>query len=179
MAETPSSQLWIGRATFLGLAALVIFIQLLPIDGRPDRWAFPDILLAGTLAWTARRPDYAPVLSIAIVFLLADLLFQRPPGLMAALVVIATEAIRSRNAAFRNSTVPLEWATITAFIIAITLGNRLVLAVLMTPQAPLGMTLMQMIATILTYPVVILVAHFLFGVSRPAPGQVDSFGHRL
>lgn len=179
MAEAPSSQLWMGRAAFGGLALLIIFAQLLPIDSRPERWAFPDILLAVTFAWVARRPDLAPVAVIAVVFLLADLLFQRPPGLYAALVVVATEVLRARSAGLRNVPLALEWMTIGGAVIALTLANRLALAIAMTPQAPLGMTLIQMIATILSYPLVILAARFIFGITRPAPGEVDNYGHKL
>jgi rod shape-determining protein MreD len=73
----------------------------------------------------------------------------------------------------------LEWGTVAFGIVAITLANRLVLAIMLTPQAPLTLTLIQMVMTIMIYPVVVLVAQVLFGLTRPAPGQVDSLGHRL
>jgi rod shape-determining protein MreD len=179
MAEAPSSQMWLGRFAFAGLALGIIFVQLLPIDGRPDRWPFPDLLLAVTLAWVARRPDYAPVLLIATLFLLVDFLFLQPPGLRAALVLIATELVRARTQGIRNIPFTLEWAVVSGVILALTLANRAILAIAMTPQAPLGLTLVQMIGTILVYPLVIIIARLVFGVTRPAPGAVDSFGHRL
>jgi len=111
--------------------------------------------------------------------LLTDLLFQRPPGLWAALVLILSEAIRKRAPNIRNMPIGLEWGTVTVGIVAITLIYRLTLAILFLPQAPLGLTLIQMAMTILFYPLVVVLAHFIFGVSRPAPGQVDSLGHRL
>jgi len=60
MAETASRQVWIGRGIYLGLAALVIFVQLLPLDQRPTLFSPPDILLVLTLVWAARRPDFVP-----------------------------------------------------------------------------------------------------------------------
>ncbi|PUB16420.1 rod shape-determining protein MreD [Yoonia sediminilitoris] len=179
MAEAPSTRVWFNRLVFVGLAFVLIVVQLVPLDMRPMIWAAPDILLAATLAWVARRPDYLPVIVIAAVFLLTDLLFQRPPGLWAALVVVLTEAIRKRARGIRNMPLLLEWGTIAFGIVAITLANRLVLAVVMTPQPPLGLTLIQMIATILSYPLVVFVAYAIFRVSRPAPGQVDGRGHKL
>lgn len=179
MAEAPSTRIWFNRAVFVALAFVIIVVQLVPLDMRPVIWASPDILLAATLAWVARRPDYLPVAVIAAVFLLTDLLFQRPPGLWAALVVLLTEAVRKRARGIRNMPLLLEWGTIAFGIVAITLINRLVLAVVMTAQPPLGLTLIQMIATILSYPLVVLVAYAIFGVSRPAPGEVDGRGHRL
>ncbi len=179
MADSPSATVWIGRFIYLGLAALVVFVQLMPLDTRPPTWAAPDVLLAITLAWVARRPHYVPFGIVIVVFLLTDLLFQRPPGLWAALVLVLTEMVRSRSRGLRNVPLALEWGTVAMGIIAITLANRLVLAVAMTPQAPLPLTLIQMVMTIAIYPVVVVLAHFLFGLTRPAPGQVDSLGHRL
>jgi len=85
MAEPASRQVWIGRGIFAGLAFVIIFLQLLPLDQRPTLFSPPDFLLAFTLVWVARRPDFVPFLLIGCVFFLADLLFQRPPGLFAAL----------------------------------------------------------------------------------------------
>ena len=199
MADQPSASLWVGRVAFGGLCLLLIFIQLLPLDvsatwardpfATPDpalpvavttaSWAGPDILLLSALVWVARRPDLAPFAVIGVIFLLCDLLFQRPPGLWAALVLILTEVIRSRAGDIRNMPLALEWGTVAMGIIAITLANRALLTIAMTPQAPLGLTLIQMILTILFYPVVVLMAHFIFGVSRTAPGQVNALGQRL
>jgi len=151
----------------------------MPIDTLPRRWPWPDLLVVTTMVWVARRPDFAPFWVIAGLFLLTDLLFQRPPGLWAALVLILSEAIRKRAPNIRNMPIGLEWGTVTVGIVAITLIYRLTLAILFLPQAPLGLTLIQMAMTILFYPLVVVLAHFIFGVSRPAPGQVDSLGHRL
>ena len=41
----------------------------------------PDLLIAFAFAWSLRRPEYVPSLLLALLFLLADLLLQRPPGL--------------------------------------------------------------------------------------------------
>jgi rod shape-determining protein MreD len=179
MAESPAARIWIGRAVFLALATAVIFVQLLPLDTAPPTWAAPDLLLSMSLAWVARRPEFLPFGVVFAVFLLTDLLFQRPPGLWAALVVVLTETLRSRSRGLRNVPLVLEWGTVAFGIVAITLANRLVLAIMLTPQAPLTLTLIQMVMTIMIYPVVVLVAQVLFGLTRPAPGQVDSLGHRL
>ncbi|MFQ1702502.1 rod shape-determining protein MreD [Loktanella agnita] len=167
MAETHVARLWMNRSAFVLLAFVLIVTRLVPLDARPDTWAPPDILLAMTLVWVARRPDYLPVYVIAVIFLMADMLFQRPPGLWAALVVLLTEAVRRRAHEFRNMPLVLEWSSIAFGIAAITLANRMVLAIVMTPQAPLGLTLVEMTLTILVYPLAVFVAYTLFGVGRP------------
>ena len=179
MAEGADRKTWINRGIFVLLAFVFIVIDLVPRDMRPPVWAAPDLLLAVTLAWVARKPSYLPVLTIAIFFLMTDFLFMRPPGLWAALVVILTEVIRRQNRDFRDMPFLVEWGTIAVGFCAITIVNRLVIAVVMLPQAPLGLTLLEMIATIAVYPVVLVVAHFVFGVTRTAPGEVGSKGHLL
>lgn len=179
MAEAPNSQIWMGRAIFVVLCLGLVFVQLLPLDARPETLPWPDLLLLITLVWVARRPDFAPVFVIGLVFFLTDLLFLRPPGLWTALVLLASEAIRSRALRLRSAPIVVEWGTIATAIIIVTLTYRMILITALTETPPLGLTLLQMIMTLLAYPIVALMAHFLFRVSRPAPGAVDSLGHRL
>jgi len=87
MAELAPAKVWMNRAVFVLLAFVLVVVQLVPLDMRPVIWAMPDFLLVVTLVWVTRRPDYLPILVIAGIFLMADLPFQRPPGLFAALVV--------------------------------------------------------------------------------------------
>ena len=77
MAETPAAQVMIGRMAFAALAAGLVFVQLLPLNLEPVRLPAPDLLLASTMLWVARRPDLAPFMLIAAVFLLTDLLFHQ------------------------------------------------------------------------------------------------------
>lgn len=179
MAETPTARRWLGRLTYLAVALALIFAQLLPLETSPRAFAPPDLILAVTLVWIARRPDFLPVPLIALVFLISDLLFQRPPGLWTALVLILTEVIRARASGLRNVPFGLEWVTVAVGIFAITMVNRATLAIALTPQAPLTLTLIQMAMTILVYPVIVGVAYLFLGVHRPAPGAVDGLGHRL
>ena len=179
MAEAPNMRLWVGRAIYVTIGLILIFFSLLPLDAQPDVLPWPDLLILSTLVWVARRPDYTPVLAIGFLFFLTDLLFQRPPGLWTALVILLTESIRKRAIQLRNAPVLLEWGTIALGIVAITLAYRAILFMALTPTAPLGLTLLQLIMTIACYPVVGILAHYVFGVDRPAPGATDSLGHRL
>ena len=169
MADVQTGQVWFGRGIYALIAVAIIFAQLLPLDATPGRWAPPDMLLAVTLVWVARRPDLAPWFLVAVIFFLTDLLFQRPPGLWAALVLILTEMIRKRSGDIRSTSMAMEWGTVAMGLVAITLANRFAMALTMTPQAPLGLVLIQMVLTILAYPVVAVVAHLAFGVRRRQP----------
>ena len=179
MAEGLANRVWMGRAVFAGLMLGLMFVLLLPLDTLPRGWAGPDVLLLVTLVWAVRRPDHVPVLLVGAVFLLADLLFDRPPGLWTALVVILTETMRARAEGLRRQPFPVEWMTATFGILAIMLGARAALSITLVPQAPLALTLMQIIATVLCYPVVAAAAYLLLGLNRPGPGETDARGRLL
>lgn len=170
---------WYGRATYAGLASVLLAAPLLPLSVAPLPWASPDLLLAVTFAWAARRPDALPVLGVAGVFLLADLLFQRPPGLHAALVIMATEWLRARAMQLRKGSLLGEWAAVASAVVLVTAADRVLLALAMTPQAQLGLAVVQAILTIAVYPAVATLAHLTLGLRRPAQGEADARGHLL
>jgi len=207
MNENVTRRRWVGRLTFVLLSFFIIFTHLIPLDTAPPslggstlepiqqpratagtetdtlfdpvRWIAPDLLLLMALAWVTRRPSFAPVLAIAGIFLLADMLFQHPPGLWSGLVLILTEILRSRARAIRTLPFWLEWATVGTGIVVITAVNSFTLSMVLVPHGPLGLTVLQMLLTISLYPAVVFVSYAVFGVNRPAPGEVDALGHRL
>ncbi len=197
----------IGRITFVALGLFIIFAHLIPLETVPPslggstlepitqpratagtetevlfdpaRWIMPDLLILLAVAWVTRRPSFVPALAVAAIFLLADLLFQRPPGLWTGLVLIATEILRGRARAMRTLPFWLEWATVSLAIIVITTIYGFTLSMVLVPQATLGLTVLQLLLTIASYPVVVFVSYLIFGVNRPAPGEVDALGHRI
>jgi rod shape-determining protein MreD len=179
MAETAPPRLWLRHLVFVAFCLAIVFLQLLPLNTTPRLLPMPDLLLVFTCVWVIRRPDHVSVATVAFLFLLTDFVFHRPPGLMAALVVIATEALRARATSLRAASFGLEWLTAALAITAVTIGGRFALTIVMMPQAPLGLTLLQMVMTILAYPLAVAIAWSLFGISRPAPGEVNAFGQRL
>ena len=131
------------------------------------------------LAWVTRRPSLVPAVAVAAVFLLADFLFHKPPGLWAGLVLILSEILRGRVHTLRTLPFWMEWGTVSVGITVITAVERFTLSMVLVPQASLGLTLVQLTLTILAYPLVVFVSYAVFGVHRPAPGEVDASGHRL
>jgi rod shape-determining protein MreD len=179
MADRSFSRLWVMRAAYLVLALVIMFFHLLPLDTVPRRWAPPDLLIGFTFAWALRRPEYVPAISIAAVMLVADLMFLRPPGLLALLVLLGSESLKGRAAGLRGAGFLTEWATVSAALLAITVLNRLVLGILMVPQAPFGPSLIQFLATIASYPLVVLVTQMLMGVRKPARRDARALGARI
>lgn len=179
MAESRPARTWIMRGTFVLLAVAIMFYHLLPLDMMPPRYAGPDLLVAMCFAWALRRPDYVPALSVAGVMLLADIMFQRPPGLWAALVLLATEILKSRDRRDRETTFAMEWIGVATTLAAITIVYRLTLALLIVPSGTSFLALMQYAMTVICYPLVVMVSQYPLGVRRLAPGDFDHAGRNL
>ncbi len=141
-------------------------------------WVSPDLLICFAFAWSFRRPDYVPAILLAVVFLISDLLLQRPPGLWALLALLACENLKVRGRTLRDSTFGAEWVTVTLLLAGILLVNRIVLSVLLIPPPQLGLSLLELGMTILVYPAVVFVTHTLMGVRKAAPGDLDGASPR-
>lgn len=195
MAKRRQTTRLISIALFLALVVLVTLLRLVPLGGYGTppsestgalfpsfgwaRFPLPDILLALTFAWVLRRPDLLPAPLIAGYFFLEDLLLMRPPGLWAMLVLMGSEFLRRRSEQFRGYGFWFEYMVVAGLILALFLANRLILAIVMVSQDPFGLSFAQMLGTVLIYPVVVAVAHFGFGLRKPATGEVDALGQKL
>lgn len=169
-------QIWGMRLAFVLIAVVIVFFHLLPLNPAPSLWANPDLLTTLVFAWAVRRPAYTPILLVAGVMLLADLMLQRPPGLWAALVVCAAEWLKSRERRQRETTFILEWLTVASTLVVMTILYRMVLALFIFAPGAALLGAVQVVTTILVYPAVVGVSYFLFGVRRIAPGDVDQSG---
>ncbi|MEY8843112.1 rod shape-determining protein MreD [Cribrihabitans sp. XS_ASV171] len=178
MANLSPSRLWVMRLAYLGLALLILFFHLLPLDTMPRHWAPPDLLIALTFAWAMRRPDFVPSLSIALVMLTADLLLHRPPGLLAALVVGGAAWLKGDRAGLSEASFLGEWVSVGLVLVAIAVANRLILGLMAVEQAPFWLTVIQLVLTIAIYPLVVLASQVLFGVRRLAPSEAEAMGAR-
>ena len=179
MVDAVRSSVWLYRLAFVGLALVLLFLRLLPLGGAAGDWPGPDILLCLIFAWVVRRPDFLPVLLVAFVLLLEDLILMRPPGLWTALVVIATEFVRARVALTRELSFWTEWALVGGMMFGLLLAYRLVFSIAFMPQPGFGFALLQTLWSILCYPAVVAASRFALDLKKPAMGEVDAYGRRL
>ncbi|MFK7763876.1 MAG: rod shape-determining protein MreD [Roseobacter sp.] len=179
MSEQTATRLWGMRLAFALLVCLIMFFHLLPLETSPQRWVGPDLLLGFACAWSLRRPEYVPTLALAGFFLLADLLLFRPPGLWAMLALLGCEQLKSRARGMRDSSFINEWLTVCLVIAGVTLAYRFALMLTLIEVPGLGLSIMEMVATMLFYPIVIGVTHWVLGVRKAAPGALESGGGKL
>lgn len=178
MDEVSALRLWAMRASFALLVLGILFFQLLPLETTPRRWAGPDLVLGFAFAWALRRPEYTPLLMIAGLFLLADLLLGRPPGLYAALALIAFNKLAGRSQSLRAMPFSVEWISVSIAFIAVMLGHRLILSLLLVDPPGAGLLLSQLAMSVLTYPLIALLSRYAFGLRAVGLGEVNALGQR-
>ncbi|MFK7881732.1 rod shape-determining protein MreD [Roseobacter sp.] len=139
----------------------------------------PNLLIGFAFAWSLRQPEYVPTLALAVLFLLADLILQRPPGLWASLALLACERLKGRSRGSRERSFVAEWLHVCIMIAGITLVYRAVLIITLLDLPPFGLTVIEAIMTMVFYPVVVAITHGLMGVRKSAPGDSEKIGSRI
>lgn len=155
-----------GQALFILLFLAVLFWRLLPLAPGRVAWPGADLALCLTMVWILRRPEQLPVLTVAVLFLIADIVLMHPIGLAAAIAVIGTEAARVREARWRQLPFMVEWLRVAMLLALMMLANRFLLGMFFLPLPPLGQVLLQYIATVAAYPLVAGAAVWGLGLSR-------------
>lgn len=151
---------------YLGLSLAVMALRLMPHNLAPGGWPGPDLLVCLSFAWVLRRPDQVPVLALGLVFLTADLLYQRPPGLWAALALVASEVLRGRARINRQLLFPMEWALVAILVLGMVLAQWAVLGLTLVTQPGLRYEVWQGAVTVAVYPLVVAGLR-TFGIRRP------------
>ncbi len=179
MVDPATRSVWLHRALFVGIALALLFLKLLPLGETAGDLPGPDILLCIIFAWTMRRPDYLPALLIAAVVLLEDLILMRPPGLWTALVLIASEFVRGRVALTRELNLGVEWLLVSGLMVGLLLAYRTVFALVLLPQPGFGYAMVQVLWSVVCYPVVVAVSRYALDLHKPATGEIDAYGRRM
>ncbi len=179
MTDLSRSRLWVMRLSFVALALVILFFHLLPLETIPRSWAGPDLLLGFACAWALRRPEYVPALFLTLVFLLSDLLLQRPPGLWAVLALIGVENLKSRGRHLRDASFAAEWLTVVVILTMVIFANRVLLSLALVPTPSRTLNLTELALTALAYPLIVAVTHGIMGVRKTAPGDLDALGKRV
>lgn len=166
-------QVLIGTVLFCGTMAVLLFLRLLPLSAGAVGLPGPDLGLCLVLAWVLRRPDQLAAPVIALAFAVQDIILLQPLGLWAAIVLVGTEAARLREARWRDAPFMVEWLRIAVLIGTMMLGYRIVQVLFMMPVPALGLVILQYIATIAAYPLVVLGARVLLRLRRITHVEVE------
>lgn len=164
------------RLLYVVICSTVITLHLLPVGQIGWITFSPDLILCFTLAWVIRRPEYAPILLIATMALLADLLLMRVPGLWAALVVLLANRIGRQRHRVRSTGFGVEWFRVSAGIAAIFLIERFAMFLLLVEAPAFALKAAQFGATVVVYPLVVAVTAGVFRVRKPTLIETGTSG---
>ncbi len=178
MIDPRTSRIWAYRGLYTLLCGAIMLALLLPVDLFRAALQWPDFMLALTFAWLLRRPAYVPPLLVAGVFLLADLLLQRPPGLHSLAVLLGTEFLRAQVLAVRDRRFGYEWVLAGGTMLVVALAERVLATVVFAALPPFSGVAVQLGLTILAYPVVVLFSNLVFRVTKAEPGAVSGAGEQ-
>ena len=165
---------WTYRLLFGVLAVALITLKLLPLNLSGGGVPAPDLLTALAFAWIVRQPATVPLGLMIGVFLLADFLLQRPPGLWTLLVILACESLRRRRLTMTEFPFLVEWGAVSVAIVGIVVANRIILWLLLVDLDPLGLSLTYGLVTIAVYPLAVAVSKFVFGLRKLGPAELES-----
>ncbi len=173
MIDPRTLRLWFYRALLVLLIGMITFALMLPLSTLPAAFPGPDLMLVLVFAWVMRRPEYVPAFLVAALFFLVDMLFQNPPGLRAALVVLGVEFLRQRSGN-RDRPYLVEWAMVVGVMAAILLAERLILSVFLVEQVSFGKQVLRFLMSAAIYPLVAGISVLVFRVRHIMPGEADA-----
>ena len=160
---TPSR--WIFALSYAGLTFLLLLINIVPFEIWPRKFPGPDLTVAVTFAWLLRNPAHIPAPLVALVFFAADIMLMRPIGLWAALMVVATEFLRGKQAGIRERAFIKEWALASGVLLAATLANAAIMSLAFLEHFQLDKAIIQAASTILAYPLIVAVVRYVFRIT--------------
>jgi rod shape-determining protein MreD len=175
MVDSFALQVWLYRALACVLVGLWSFLALLPLGGPESALPWPDIIFCVMIAWVVRRPDLMPFPLVVLLGLVMDFLFFKTPGAWTLVMLISTEVLRKSTDQEGDSGLAFEAVAVFLTMLGAFLGHRAILALFGAPQPPLGGTLLELVFTILAYPLVALVTVYIFRIRRPDPLETLSF----
>ena len=150
----------------VGIILALTALWLIPFSTVPKVWVFPDLTLALALLWSARLPHNSPVAVIALLLLLQDFTFDRPPGLYAGLGVIAFGWVKRKTLRSEEFQFVSEWATFAIAVFGIFIAYRAVLWLTVLPVPSLSMRIIELAGTIGVYPLLVGFCRITLGLRR-------------
>ena len=151
---------------FSSLIIILTGLRLIQFNNLPVISIAPDLVLAFVLVWCIRLPKNAPSLLIVMLFVLLDFIHDRPPGLLACLVFLASEWLKSRTLKSEEYQFISEWTIFALAVMGIFLAYRTVLWITLLPLPSFLPSFLSVIVTIAIYPLVTGFCRFCFGLRR-------------
>lgn len=172
-----SSSVWFGSALFLSLGFFSILAAMLPLGLSADSLIMPDLFFCMTFYWVVRSAKTAPITLIFGIVFFADVMLARPLGLWTLIVVLAMEFTRYQRFPIREQMFIVEWILFALLFGVSLLINALLLMLSFSSTPDLDLSVQFFGMTVLTYPLVMLVLHYIFRIrAEQAPKGNNRLG---
>lgn len=142
---------------YLVLSIFIILWQLLPSSDPMIMWPYPNLLLLMSIGWAIYSEEGIPLGLTIFVFLLCDLILEKPMGASALMAVIIIEWLRWRARDMREMPFLLTWLIVAGAIIFMVSGQLLILLLLMGEVTFFPIMARQTAVDLAVYPVFVLV----------------------
>ena len=166
------SKIWFKRAVLCFALYAVVSSGMAPVSMTPFSVPGPDLVFCLIAAWLVRRPDFVSAGVIVAAVLTAEILLLQTPGLWSAIVLLASEYLRSSAERIRGRPFLYEWLLVAGAYVAAVIAYQFFLALTFLPAPTPGWALLHGAVTLLTYPFVVAVTNLVFRVTKP--GADDS-----
>lgn len=165
----------LGTAAYVAIGLIILFLRLMPLNPGVPGWPGPDLMLGLSSAWVLRRPDQLPALIIVALALIGDLMLGRPFGLWSFFLLLGTETLRPRAFRWADQPFLFEWMRVAVLMGLLIIGYRMTMQIFMVPVAQFGPVMLQWLATVAAYPVIVGVIRTL-GIRRLSRTELDMMG---
>jgi len=159
-----SSSIWFGSALFLSLGFFVTLAALLPLGLSADALIMPDLFFCMAFYWVIRSAKTAPVTIVFFVVFFADVMLMRPLGLWTLVVVLTIEFARYQRFPIREQMFIVEWILFALLFGAALLFKSILLTISFSDMPNLELTVWYFSMTIASYPIVVVVLHYIFRI---------------
>jgi len=152
------------------LGFFAISLEAAPMGLAADAWPSPDLLFLVVACFSARRPDATPLLAIASLGLVRDLVTDPPAGAGLLTLVLAAEFLKLVGPGLARRSFATEWALV-ASLLGLTLLAQWLVVLLLLAHPPYLVELMRQWAfSAALYPAVAFALRWLVGITwrRPA-----------
>lgn len=156
---------------FVILAVLCVFGPLLPLEFEAEARVLPDFLFVLMAAWILRRPESTPLIILALIFMIADFALGRPAGLWALIMLLSSEVLRTQLVRLRDQPFVFEWLNFAIVLGIALLAQALILTITIVPQPSAGRMMQLYIGSVVIYPAVVILLHWIFRIRAPKPEE--------
>lgn len=146
---------------FVGVA--VVFFAASPLAGWLDALTTPNALLVVFALWCLRRQEALSPIVVFACGLFGEMVQDGPLGAQTMALLAATEALRTDVETRRFRPFWMEWGLVAIAVVAVEIGVWAMLTATLAPAPTAGAMLERAAATIATYPILAVLAYWLFG----------------